>query len=333
MSDHSRGVKRDAQGARPRPKWKRWHVITLAIIGSILVALFSLVPDAAPAGPKDASAPAQKVTQAQACPAGGRERDALLARDAVMRVAPATSAAPITNPNKPPVPEDLESEATATPSTPLRAGCTMNGWTRIRVLVAGLRWMEGWVPNTALKDVAIDASGHRTLTSADFEWDPAVGRDKAAIVKIANRILREDARCEAINGESILIEGEGADRRYTLLCDGPSGDATVTFAPSDVTGRSFKVAASAVGDAGANAIDKADAASACIDEITSRLNQPRSADFHTFTDTTFHVDGSRSRFTVGFTAKNGLGLEVENMAACIFEGKRLVSAEVLPAGS
>lgn len=83
----------------------------------------------------------------------------------------------------------------------------------------------------------------------------------------------------------------------------------------------------------AGPLDKGTAASACMDAITPMLAQPRSADFHTFTDTTFHTDGMRARFTVGLTAKNGLGLPIDATAACVFEGETLTSAELLPAGS
>lgn len=83
----------------------------------------------------------------------------------------------------------------------------------------------------------------------------------------------------------------------------------------------------------AGPLDKGAAARACMDAITPMLAQPRSVDFHAFTDTTFHTDGMRARFTVGLTAKNGLGLPIDATAACVFEGETLTSAELLPAGS
>ncbi len=86
-------------------------------------------------------------------------------------------------------------------------------------------------------------------------------------------------------------------------------------------------------EAVAGPVDKGTAASACMDAVTPMLAQPRSADFHAFTDTTFHTDGMRARFTIGLTAKNGLGLPIDATAACIFEGETLTSAELLPAGS
>lgn len=66
----------------------------------------------------------------------------------------------------------------------------------------------------------------------------------------------------------------------------------------------------------------------CYDAITAQLRQPRSVDFHT-SDTTFSTDGSRARFTIGFTAKNGFGNEMGSMAECVFSGARLTSAAVI----
>lgn len=83
----------------------------------------------------------------------------------------------------------------------------------------------------------------------------------------------------------------------------------------------------------APSLSKPVAVSGCIDAVTARLTQPRSADFRYFSDTTFHQDGTRSRVTVGFSANNGLGLTIDQTAACICEGGELQSAEILPSGA
>ncbi|QNE33028.1 hypothetical protein F1C10_14615 [Sphingomonas sp. NBWT7] len=330
------------RGGGGRTEWKTWHVVTVASLGAVtagIVALGSSTPVPESPAPR-AETKAPSVAQASPCKIRFViERDAAVKDDTVLLRAPASKAAPIANSQGKTNLSDIKALAAITPEMPLRVMCEEGAWSRVRVLATGLRWMEGWVPNKALRKLVLDDAGHRVLTAADLQWQPGSGSDRREIVKIANLILRNDKRCEAIDERSLLVEGSRSDRRYTLLCDGPGGSFPITFTARDAASRSFPGVADPAGsdpsgEASFSApISKADAADACIDAITAQLAQPRSADFHTFTDTTFNVDGARARFTVGFDAKNGLGLEVEQTAACIFEGDSLASAEILPAGS
>jgi hypothetical protein len=260
------------------------------------------------------------------------ERDASSTDDVVVRGAPSSDAPPIRKPDTDPKPSDVKALATVTNDVSLRASCTESGWTRIRVLDSSLRWMIGWVPAAALQRLKLDANGRRTLTGADIEWQPGSERDRTAIVKVANLILRNDQRCEAIDARSLLVDGLPGAREYGILCSGPLGDQMIRFKARDAASRDFtaKVMSDPGDDDALVAIDKLDAGKACIAAVTEQLAQPDSADFHTFSDTTFNTDGSRARFTVGLTVKNGLGLEVEQMAACTFNGSNLETAEVLP---
>ena len=333
--DREASRKRPERGVR-RAKWERWHVVTIASLATFTAGVVAIGTSLAPSqSPPGAAAKGPPVANAARCRTRANiERDTSVADDTVLRRAPARNATPIVNPEGTTKPSDIRALATATASVPLRIMCEEGDWTRVRVLATELRWMEGWVPKDALRKLVLDDAGHRVLTAADLEWQPGSEKDRRAIVKVANLILRDDKRCEAIDDRSLLVEGTRSDRRYTLLCDGPEGSFPITFTARDAAARSFaEVVTAPVEPSVAGPISKSDAADACMDAISAQLAQPRSADFHTFSDTTFNVEGSRVRFTVGFDAKNGLGLEVENMAACIFEGSTLVSAEVLPAGS
>lgn len=323
------------RGGGGRTKWQTWHVVAIGGLGALTAGIISLgsslTPSSYSSGDTEKAGP--QVAQAQPCAEKVRERDALSQSDAVLRSAPATNSLPIAKPAQLSRPSEANALATISSEVPLRATCDEIGWSRVRVLPTGLRWMEGWVQTTALRDLTLDANGRRALTSADIEWQAGSERDRTAIVKVANLILRDDKRCEAIDKRSLLVEGSRGARRYTLLCDGPAGAFPVSFTARDAEAQSFSMPVPDPNATAGEPIDKGDAAAACMDAIQPNLQQPNSVDFHTFTDTTFNSDGSRARFTVGFTAKNGLGLEVESTAACIFEGASMLSAEVLPAGS
>ncbi len=328
----------DRRPPRQAPEWKRWHVITIGGLAAFTAGVAALSNGSSGEARLDGqNAPEASVTPVaavQSCKNRNvREEDAMMRTDTVLRQMPAAGAQAISNPASPPAAGDRDALATVTMDVPLRQICKEGNWSRVRVLATGLRWMEGWVPATALRAIKLDPQGRRRLTYADIDWQPGSERDKAAILNIASLILRDDERCEAIDNRSLLVEGEGRSRRYTLSCDGPAGTHPITFSAGDATGRSFKMVAAADNAETAAPISKLAALDACSDAIRGSLHQPKSADFHTFTDTTFHVEGSRARFTVGFSAKNGLGLETDATAACIFEGERLVAAEILPSGS
>jgi hypothetical protein len=275
-----------------------------------------------------------RVAESQKCSSPGKERDVVLAKDIILVTAPAANAPAIVNPDAETKPTDRDALATATVETPLRSMCEQAGWTRVRVLATGLRWMEGWVPTTALKRVPVDADGRRTLAASEIEWQPGTKQDRAAILKIANRILREDKRCEAIDRTSLVAEGKGAARHYTLLCDGDGGPFEIKFSAADANnGRSFAKAAAGPNEVSAGPIGKTEAAMACIDTITQRLAQPRSADFRTFSDISYSSTGSRAQVRIGMAAKNGLGLEVDGTAVCTFDGATMTEARVDGPGS
>lgn len=256
----------------------------------------------------------------------GRDYD--IGDETVLRTTPDAASAPILKPGLANDP-NAAVNATITGDAPLRERCRSNGWSYVSVTAPEyIRWMQGWVPTSVLKSVPVRPDGRRIYRLADIEWQAGSEPYRSAIVKIANKIMADDRRCEVIDAQSLLVE-VGSRPKFTLACVGAAGTFPVAFSAADATnGRSF-----AAGPAQADAndgppISKSDAFALCYDAITAQLRQPRSVDFHT-TETTFSTNGSRARFTIGFTAKNGFGNEMDKMAECVFSGARLTSAAVI----
>lgn len=190
--------------------------------------------------------------------------------------------------------------------------------------------MSGWVPTAALREVLVDEAGRRIYGRSDIDWQPGSERYRKQILAVVNKLMREDKRCEAIDAQSLLIDNQSGEPRFTILCIGPSGTHDITFAASDAaSGRSFAQEATQSGAGGGGPIEKSDAVMACMDAITGQLTQPNTVDFHTFSDTTFQTEGSRARVTIGFTSNNGFGNPIDATAECVFEGASLSSANVI----
>ena len=248
-----------------------------------------------------------------------------------MRARPGTNEPPVAKAGTSASTQDAIVAATVDNSVPLRELCRVEGWAHVRVVANTLRWIDGWVPVAALRPLRLTADGRRTLVSQDIEWQPGSERDRTAILAVANKVIRQDRRCEAIDGRSLLVERAPGARRYTLLCDSASENVAIHFSARDATnGHSFAHEAEDETTGDAEPVSKADAIEGCQSAIEAQLFQPRSANFRTIMDTTFSTDGSRARVTIGFSAKNGFGNEIDQVAACVFEGSQLQSAEILP---
>lgn len=320
-------------------RWERRHIWLLIILCmAAMIVLTVMSSSGSDSASEEATASSGSGSEVQVCrSANARERDAAVADATVLRVSPTANARPIFRSNGGSASDD-DAHSSVDASVPLREQCREGGWARVRALSSGQRWMAGWLPAAALSKLTLDNQGHRTLRAADISWQPGSERDRTAILSVANRILREDQRCEAINGRTLLVEGEGGRRRYTITCEGPAGSFPIEFTAADARrGRSFAMAPVAVDVASADAstdssatFSKSDAISACVDAMKAKLYQPRSAEFHTFLDTTYTVDSGRSRVTVGFSAKNGFGNEIDAVAECVFDGDQLVSATTIP---
>ena len=244
-------------------------------------------------------------------------------------MSPDARSAPILKPGVTSDP-DAAVHATVTGDAPFRERCRANGWSFVSVMAPEyIRWMQGWVPTSALKSVRVRPDGRRIYRVTDIEWQAGSEPYRSAIVKVANKIIADDKRCEVIDTHSLLVE-RGSRPKFTLVCVGAAGTFPIAFSAADATnGRSFAPEpAQADANDGGPPISKSDAFSLCYDAITAQLRQPHSVDFHSL-DTTFSTDGSRARFTIGFTARNGFGNEMDSMAECVFSGARLTSAAVI----
>jgi hypothetical protein len=286
---------------------------------------------ASPVPTPAASASAAPTRPQPTCASTLPEKDAAIRDEALVRVRPGKNEPPVIKPGTSPSAKDAVTLATMDDSVSLREQCRVNGWARVRVVANTLRWIEGWVPVASLRPLRLTADGKRVLTTGDIEWQPGSERDKAAILAVANKIIRQDKRCDAIDGRSLLVEGSPGARRYMLLCDSAADEVAIQFSARDATnGRSFAHEAEDETSVAAEPIAKRDAINACQSAIEAQLFQPRSANFRTIMDTTFTTDGSRARVTIGFSAKNRFGAELDQVAACVFDGTELQSAEILP---
>ena len=301
---------------------------------SILAFCTMVAACSAPEESEEESVTPAAVTPKDTCAAGEEKtgRDYAVRDEIVLREAPNEAANPILKPGLAADDKDRPVYATITSSVPVRETCRSGIWSKVRVLVTEeLRWMSGWVPSAALREVPVGEGRRRIYGSGDIEWQPGSERYRKQILAVVNKVMREDKRCDAIDSQSLLVDNQGGDPRFTILCVGPAGTHDITFEASDGTnGRSFAQEAVNPGGGGEEPIGKVDAVTACEEAITQQLSQPKTADFHTFTDTTYHTDGSRARVTIGFRANNGFGNPIDATAECVFEGTTLSSAALIP---
>jgi hypothetical protein len=215
----------------------------------------------------------------------------------------------------------------------VRELCRSGKWSKVRVLAPEeLRSIAGWIPNRVLRAIKTDSRGHRIYTTWDDNWSDDAKPYRRDVLTAVNAIMRDDERCEAIDDVALVREA-GRDSRIEAGCVGPAGTVSIAFTPRDASnGRSFKVSSIEESEPASEPINKANAIMMCEEAVTNQLAQPRSADFHIFTNLNFSTDGARARLTIGLTAKNALGLEVDNTAECLFEGKQLTAANVIPQG-
>lgn len=322
---------RDESAFQRRARWLQRPVHTMIVP---LLVIGCSVPQE-PENQQNAVVPASPLEKAAAPAEGSCSAQELTGRDyavretIVLRISPAPNAAPIPKSGSTASSQDALVEASIDESIPVREICRKNGWSRVQVLVPEyLRWMKGWAPSSALVAVPVTKQGRRTYRAADVEWQPGSERYKRQIVSVLNHIAAGDARCDAIDTSSLLVE-EGL--RFTISCVGPSGTFPISFSAADagVPSKFIVAAPSAAREGDEAPVAKVEAIQRCEEAISQKLSQPKSADFHTFTDTTFSTDGSRARVTIGFSARNGLGNSMDATAECVFEGSQLVSAAVI----
>lgn len=127
------------------------------------------------------------------------ERDYDIVDEAILRMSPDARSAPILKSGVTSDP-DAAVHATVTGDAPLRERCRANGWSYMSVTAPEyIRWMQGWVPTSALKSVRVRPDGRRIYRIADIEWQAGSEPYRSAIVKVANKIIADDKRCEVID--------------------------------------------------------------------------------------------------------------------------------------
>lgn len=326
-----RGQRKRLDGVTSGMRLREGHIVAVLLLAGLAACSGAQSPAddsvRSPSNDQDAKRTAE-ANPAAACSADEQVtgRDYAVKDEIVVQEQPSEDSQPILKPgearNK-----DTAVYATINSSLPVREICRKGAWSKVRVLVPSYqRWQQGWVPSTALRKVDVDERGRRIYTAADVEWQPGSEAYKKPILKVINTIMRQDSQCEAIDDRSLLVEGSGKEASFLISCVGPEGDNSISFTAADASnGRSFAEPAPDA-SAGQPAIGKADAVMACEEATRRQLTQPKSADYHTFTDVTFTTNGSFARVEIGLDAKNGFGNTIEATAICEFEGPEMTTA-------
>ncbi len=232
-----------------------------------------------------------------------------------------TAADPASAKAKMPIAGDLL-DATIDESVPVRELCRSGVYSLVRILLPEeLRKVQGWAPTKVLRAADTRANGSRIYDESYFEWLPEMTSHKALVVRAANKIAETDANCEAVDPVSPIGEPDQPGV-FSLSCVGPRGSYPVLFTPTRIIGGKPPLADDV------QPIAKADAHIPCVTAIEEKLSQPKTVDYH-LSDRSYSTEGGRARYTIGFTANSGIGLPIDAMAECVFEGQTLTSATVI----
>lgn len=203
----------------------------------------------------------------------------------------------------------------------VREMCRSGGWSFIHILQlpSDIGNGEGWVPTAKLRPVSTDKNGRRIYEAADFEWPEGSAPYRKAIITVANRIMAQNSKCDAINGQSVLLDKDRAGALIKLACFG-ADEQVVEFRPDDATNnRSF---------APIDPIDETTARTACEDAAKQRTAHPSTVDISTF-DGEFHsYAGGITSYRTTFTAKNSFNLELKYTIQCGFEGNKFTAVDI-----
>jgi len=295
-----------------------WIVGACLLLGAVNGAIWFNINNASngkqarPSQPVPAKPPTLTTSDGASCKAtnidyGVRGEDAIM-----LRVSPDEKAAIAKQ-----TAGDTTVDAAIDEQSDVRELCRAGNWSKVRVASSSV---EGWVPSSALQKVKTSGSGRRIYTAADFEWPIGSAPARPAVLTIINRIIEQNPKCEAIDRQSLTMNGSGKGATFLIGCDGGEGDQSFEFTAADASnGRSFAP------EKPIDPINKSEAREACQNAVTNAANHPSTVDFSMF-DTTFDTFGNgEARYTIAFSAKNSFNLELTYIAHCEFKGEKLTS--------
>lgn len=119
-------------------------------------------------------------------------------------------------------------------STTVREICTQGRWSRIDLVTP--EWLAkshmGWVASRFLRRVKMEKTGVQVLTEDDFIWDKNISRYKRTIIKMVNKIARENRRCKTIDPSSAYISSlrsKPGNPIFFVTCNSGRGAFNVYF--------------------------------------------------------------------------------------------------------
>lgn len=205
-------------------------------------------------------------------------------------------------------------------STTVQQICREVSWSQVKIVEPDwLNQVQGWVPNSNLREIETDEGGRRLYTEKDIYWDDDTERFKTQVTAAVNKISRENDRCSTIDPSSIArspSRSKPGKPVFFVTCGKGASAFNVWFEPSDIgSGRTF---------AATQNIGQAQAIQACKSAAMDAATHPSTVDFSSILDASFHPHASgRSRVLSTFTAKNSFGLELKFRISCLFEGNVL----------
>jgi hypothetical protein len=209
-------------------------------------------------------------------------------------------------------------------STTVRRLCEQGEWSEIKIETPDwLTHVQGWVPTAVFRQIEHRADGTRVYTEDDFTWGDAISAYKPQIVEMINKIARENKNCIPIHPSSVapLTESKTEDPLLYVACGAGAGMFNVYFRPSDAdSGKAFTAR---------TPIDKTSAIRLCETEAKQAASHPSTVRFSRVLDVAFSTHPSgRARLVSSFTAKNSFNLELKHRIDCLFDGRRLIEANI-----
>lgn len=211
-------------------------------------------------------------------------------------------------------------------STTVQHLCIEGDWSHVKIATPErLSHVEGWVPNTVLRQIERTASGDRIYVESDFYWDDDTSDFKPEIVAIVNKIVAEHSGCTQPDTGTLIkspSHSQPRDPVFSITCGSGAQSFNVRFRTTD-TDRTFSAP---------RAISRIDAVEACEREAKAAASHPSTVDFSRVLSVSFseRPDGTATLMS-RFSAKNAFNLELNYQIRCLFEGKRLVERMITEA--
>ena len=170
------------------------------------------------------------------------------------------------------------------------------------------------------------ATAAAEFTAANFYWDADTKNHKELIIKVVNRLHREDARCRDTihpgTASKSLSRSKAANRPVFFVHCGEGTEIVTVYFDG----------ASADNEAPLQApvhADQSAAVQACEDYVKSRALHPATVIFSRFFDLAVseHPNGRTTVLSV-FTAKNSLDLEFKYTVRCLLDQSGLIEGNI-----